>query len=93
MRESTLEKWIAEQVKARGGLALKFVSPGRAGVPDRICIFPGGRVIFIEVKRPGLKDGLSPLQRKMRDRLTTLGCTVWRIADKEEFLRRLEHDL
>ncbi len=34
-------------------------------MPDRIAILPGGRIIFIEVKRPGLSDGLSVRQKKV----------------------------
>ena len=33
MRESVVEKKFASEVKKRGGLAVKFVSPGFNGVP------------------------------------------------------------
>ena len=36
MRESIVEKKFAAEVKKRGGLAVKFVSPGFNGVPDRL---------------------------------------------------------
>ena len=42
MRESVVEKKFAAEVKKRGGLAVKFVSPGFNGVPDRLVLFPGG---------------------------------------------------
>ena len=42
-------------------MAYKFVSPGRAGVPDRIFLTPhGGKVFFVEFKAPEGK--LRPLQ-------------------------------
>lgn len=53
MRESEIEKYLVSQVRGMGGLALKFVSPGHAGVPDRIIILPGGVVGFLELKAPG----------------------------------------
>jgi hypothetical protein len=40
MRESTIERADKEATAALGGLSLKFVSPGRAHVPDRIKLFP-----------------------------------------------------
>lgn len=89
MRESAVEQNIVRQVKALGGVAWKWVSPGRMGVPDRICIFPGGRVIFVELKRPGCGDGRSPAQKKVFGILERLGCTVWRIDSGEDFHRRL----
>ena len=85
MRESAVEQNVVRQVKALGGVAWKWVSPGRLGVPDRVCIFPGVRVIFVELKRPGLEDGRSPAQKKVFGILERLGCTVWRIDDGGDF--------
>jgi hypothetical protein len=50
MRESQIEARLVQGVKARGGLCLKFTSPGTSGVPDRIVITPDGRVCFVELK-------------------------------------------
>ena len=37
-------------------MAYKFVSPGNAGVPDRVVILQGGKSGFVELKRPGEKN-------------------------------------
>nr|MDD6336208.1 VRR-NUC domain-containing protein [bacterium] len=50
MTEAQIEARMVRMVKARGGLCYKFVSPGTAGVPDRIIITPTGRVVFVELK-------------------------------------------
>jgi hypothetical protein len=50
MTESKVEALLVKLVKQRGGLCYKFVSPGNAGVPDRIVIMPGGGVTFVELK-------------------------------------------
>jgi hypothetical protein len=42
VRETAVEKYLVEQVEARGGLCEKHVSPGRKGVPDRLVSWPGG---------------------------------------------------
>lgn len=91
MRESAVEQSVCRQVKALGGVAWKWVSPGRNGVPDRICILPGGVVLFVELKRPGRGDGRSPAQKKVFGILERLGCTVWRIDDEEDFRQRLHN--
>lgn len=83
MNEKYLENKIRNYVKSKGGLCLKWNSPGFTGVPDRIALLPGGRVVFIEVKRPGLKDGRSPRQKRVAEILTGLGFTVIRAADME----------
>lgn len=90
MYESTLEQAICKYIKALGGKAYKWVSPGNPGAPDRIAILPGGYIIFIEVKRPGLSDGLSIRQKKVIGTLESLGCTVWRISDMDDLRTRLQ---
>lgn len=50
MKESQIEARLIKMVRNLGGLCYKFVSPGNPGVPDRLLILPGGRVIFIELK-------------------------------------------
>ena len=48
--EKDIEKKLGNEIKKLGGLYYKFVSPSLPGVPDRIVIMPGGRVIFVELK-------------------------------------------
>lgn len=74
MRESKIEKALVTQVKSIGGLAWKFVSPGTAGVPDRLVILPDGRTIYVELKRPGQKP--EPLQEYRHKQLRERGHQV-----------------
>ena len=60
MRERFIEKKLVDAVKKMGGFAPKFVSPGLDGMPDRIVLFPMGRIAFVELKAPGEK--MRPLQ-------------------------------
>lgn len=50
--EREIEGKLVAAVRRHGGLCLKWVCPGWSGVPDRIILLPGGRVIFCETKRP-----------------------------------------
>ncbi len=93
MLESALEQVVRKYIRSIGGRCFKWVCPGENGVPDRICILPGGRIIFIELKRPGRKDGLSPRQKKIFRVLNGLDCTVWRIDNLDELKERLEHEI
>lgn len=54
-----------------GCLVLKFVSPGNSGVPDRLVFIPGGKLVLVELKRPGGK--LRPLQKVWAKRFGKLG--------------------
>jgi len=71
MSEKALEKRLKDKVEKRGGKLLKFVSPGMAGVPDRILLYPIGGIIFVEMKDIGEK--LEPLQVKRANELRVLG--------------------
>ena len=71
MRESTVEHRLVTEAKKRGGLALKFVSPGIDGVPDRLVLLPHGKFAFVEVKAPGRT--LRPLQVRRIGQLRELG--------------------
>ena len=72
MRERDLERYLVKRVKERGGLCFKFVSPGNAGVPDRIIILPENGIGFLELKSVSEKP--TKLQEYRLAQLRTLGC-------------------
>lgn len=82
MRESKIEEKLRIEAKKRGGWAVKFVSPGLDGVPDRLVLFPGGRVAFVEVKAPGKK--MRSLQERRRKQLEALGFRVYCLDAMEQ---------
>lgn len=74
MQESRIEKRLKKEIEKIGGKALKFVSPGMSGVPDRIVLLPHGKIIFIELKAPGEK--LRAIQEYRAKELRALGFRV-----------------
>lgn len=84
MRESKVEAAGRVAASKLGGVEYKWVSPGNAGVPDRIKLLPvppehqalvARYVRFVEYKAP--KDGeLSEGQKYQHKRLRRLGYTV-----------------
>lgn len=81
--ERDIEGKLRKRVKAYGGRCLKWVSPGESGVPDRIVLLPGGRIIFVETKRPqGGK--LSKLQNYWGRTLTDMGFEAWQVWNLED---------
>jgi hypothetical protein len=77
MLESKVENRLKVEVEKCGGMALKFVSPGLAGVADRIVLMPKGKVAFVELKAPGKK--MRALQLKRKKQIETLGFKVYLI--------------
>lgn len=81
MKESQIEAKLRDGVRAMGGKAYKFDSPGNVGVPDRLVILPGGKVLFAELKIPGGR--LSKPQLMQITELRRLNCDVYEVWGME----------
>lgn len=82
-RESDVEHYFVNKCKKFGYLTYKFVSPGEAGVPDRIAISDRGLLSFIEFKR-NTAEYPRPLQFKQMHRLKDAGQTICVLRSKRE---------
>ena len=88
--EKDIEKKIGDFAKQNGCLYLKFTSPARRAVPDRMIITPMGVIGFLEVKAKGKKP--TPLQMGEIIKLTKQNCTAdWcdNVEDGRAFVRKL----
>jgi len=82
MREQEIEHQLVRAVKKMGGRAVKFMSPGFDGMPDRLVLLPGGKCGFVEVKAPGKKP--RALQLVRHEMLKALGFKVYVLDSKEQ---------
>lgn len=83
MKESDIEQYLVRECKRLGIWCAKFVSPSHRGVPDRILIFPGGLVTFLELKAPGKRP--TALQVAIRRGMEERGAVVsW--ADSKDMV-------
>jgi hypothetical protein len=80
--EKVIEQYFRDEIKAIGGRAYKFVSPGNDGVPDRLACLPYGLIVFVELKAPGKTS--RPLQVLQQKRLRDLGFIVFADIDSKE---------
>lgn len=74
MREAKVERHFARVVRALGGRAYKFKTPGRRGAEDRLTLLPRARIYFVETKAPGKKP--EPHQAREHARKRALGFKV-----------------
>lgn len=63
-------------------MALKFVSPGFDGMPDRLVLLPDGKIAFVEVKAQGKKP--RSLQLARHRLLRKLGFQVYIIDNVDQ---------
>lgn len=86
--ESVVERELVQKVRDLGGVAEKVQVLGQRGFFDRLVVLPGGRVIFVEVKRP--RGGImSPHQVLRKNMYTALGAEVAVIRKSEDIDRLL----
>lgn len=90
MLETEIEVDCCNRVESLGGLALKIVSPGRRGRPDRLMILPGPVIFFVEFKRKTGRE--SALQASNRKRLQALGVRSYVCYSHQEFREILKQE-
>lgn len=86
--EKYLEKALKKAVEKRRGLCIKLLSQHMVGLPDRMCLLPKGKIVFVEVKSKGKKP--RKIQKIVHDRLKGLGFLVL-VVDSRESLAELEN--
>lgn len=72
--EKVVERKLVELVKMNGGMCIKLLCDQLIGLPDRMCLFPGHKVIFVELKTTGRKP--KRIQMYMHNKLRALGFRV-----------------
>lgn len=80
--EKLLETKLREGVKKLGGVAIKILSIHINGLPDRLCLLPGGRLFFAEIKTTKKKP--EKLQALIHRKLRKLGFEVYVIDNSEQ---------
>ena len=91
--EKKLEKYLADQTKQSGGWSFKLLSTHVTGLPDRICLFPGGKVFFAEMKTTGKKP--TKMQELIGNKIRRLGFEVLVLDNTNsinEIIRSYEKD-
>lgn len=80
--EKLVERKLVESVKANGGMCIKLLCDLLIGLPDRMCLFSGHKIVFVELKTTGKKP--RPVQLYMHNKLRALGFRVEVIDTVEE---------
>lgn len=82
MTEHEIEQYLVDEVGAYGGWCLKYTSSIERGLPDRLCMFPSGKSVWVELKRPGKKP--TPIQHLQLTRLKQYNQTAIVIDSKRK---------
>ena len=91
--ERTIEQKFAARVRAMGGIAPKFTSPGFDGMPDRLVLLPRCRMGFVELKAPGKKPRALQLARhRLLRRLGFKVFVIDEINQIDSVLEEIDHE-
>lgn len=72
--EKLVERKLVELTKINNGMCIKLLCNHILGLPDRLCLFPGGKLAFVELKTTGEKP--KRIQLFMHKKLRALGFRV-----------------
>lgn len=72
--EKLVERKLVELMKINNGMCIKLLCNHILGLPDRLCLFPGGKLAFVELKTTGEKP--KRIQIFMHKKLRALGFRV-----------------
>ena len=88
--EKAVERKLVEMCKENGALCIKLLTYQFTGLPDRMCLFPGGTIIFVELKTTGEKP--RKIQLSIHKKLRELGFRV-EVIDTIEDVENLVFEL
>ena len=88
--EKAIERKLVDLIKQMGGMCIKLLSTHLTGLPDRMCLLPGRRIIFVELKSTGEKP--RPSQLYIHKQLRALGFSV-EVIDTLEGVHNLVENL
>ena len=91
--EKSVERKLVELTKLSGGLCIKLLTYQFTGLPDRMCLFSGGIIIFVELKTTGEKP--RKIQLAVHRILRNLGFRVEvidTIKGVEDLIKEIENE-
>lgn len=88
--EKVVERKLVEYTTLNGGMCIKLLSFHLLGLPDRLCIFPKGKAVFIETKTTKQKP--RQIQLFMHNKIRKLGFRV-EVVDTAEKAAEIIEDV
>jgi len=91
MRERTVEQHLVHGLDAIGIKCIKFLPDLMRGMPDRMVLLPGGRIIWVELKTD--TGHLEPIQKVRHRELEQAGQivkVVWTIEEADNLIEEIK---
>lgn len=89
--EKIIERKLVELIKLHNGLCIKLLCDQFIGLPDRLCLLPNGKLVFVELKTTGKKP--RRIQTVVHNKLRKLGFRVEVIDTTAKVIELIENML
>ncbi len=89
--EKIIEHKLVELIKLHNGLCIKLLCDQFIGLPDRLCLLPNGKLVFVELKTTGKKP--RRIQTVVHNKLRKLGFRVEVIDTTAKVIELIENML
>lgn len=89
--EKIIEHKLVELIKLHKGLCIKLLCDQFIGLPDRLCLLPNGKLVFVELKTTGKKP--RRIQTVVHNKLRKLGFRVEVIDTTAKVIELIENML
>ena len=86
--EKLLERKLNAMIHSKKGWSIKLLSLHITGLPDRICLLPGGRIFFAEIKTTNKNP--TKIQLLVHRKIEALGFKVLIIKRSEDIINLTE---
>ena len=87
--EKIIEKKLVTLCKENKGMCIKLLSNHTLGLPDRLCLFKGAKLVFVELKTTNQKP--RKIQLFMHKQQKNLGFRV-EVIDTVEGVKKLVNE-
>lgn len=87
--EKIIEQKLNRLCKLNGGMCIKLLSFHINGLPDRLCLFPHAKIVFVELKTTGQKP--RKIQQYIHDKLRKMGFRVEIVDSTEKVIQLIEN--
>lgn len=86
--EKVLEAKLTSTIKKLGGWSIKLLAIHLNGIPDRLCLLPGGVIFFAEIKTT--KKTPKKIQGVIHRKLQALGFKVFVIDSTKDIINSID---
>lgn len=86
--EKVVERKLVELCKLNGGMCIKLLSFHIVGLPDRLCIFPKAKIVFVELKTTKQKP--RQVQLFMHKKIRNMGFKVEVVDTVDKVIELIE---